>query len=271
MLPNVLKYILEGIAISLAVSLVSRKQRNPKEFIMTALSGAVMFALLDRFAPKVSVGSRFGAGFGLGAKHVGFGSSAVEGLENPEVKRESNNLYSGDLIYIHDETGENTLQRSKNSSEILVTKPIEKIVTNLSKLRIVLENHSPDEQKQLKYGQVVHLMHNANFENVNHNRYIKISGKLQSHQKGTMFRDFLIKNPENLEDDGVILPNTPVVIENLPSSTVERGFLKIGDDNTVTNTATKVEDASKFKFQLNRVFELGDKNLCICPKEVIYP
>ena len=81
---------------------------------------------------------------------------------------------------------------------------------------------------------------------------VKISGKLQSHQKGTMFRDFLIKNPENLEDDGVILPNTPVVIENLPSSTVERGFLKIGNDNTVTNTVTKVEDASKFKFQLNQ-------------------
>ena len=77
MLPNVLKYVLEGGAIALATSLVSKKKRTVQELFITGLSGAVMFALLDRFAPQVSPGSRFGAGFGLGAKHVGFGS-AVE-------------------------------------------------------------------------------------------------------------------------------------------------------------------------------------------------
>tara|TARA_B100000900_G_C20571332_1_gene713361 strand:+ start:524 stop:1336 length:813 start_codon:yes stop_codon:yes gene_type:complete len=270
MLPNVLKYILEGVAVAFAVTLVNKKGKDITQFVMTALSGAVMFALLDRFAPKVSIGSRFGAGFGLGAKHVGFGTG-VEGLENPEVKRDSNVLYSGDLVYIHDENNENTMQRSKTSSEIMVNTPIERIVTNLSKLRVVLENHSANEQKPLKYNTTVYLMHNANVESVNHNRYIKVSRRLQSHQKGPMFREFLIKNPDNLEDDGIISPDTPVIIENLPESNVDRGFLKIEDDKTVSNTAQSPEEASKFVLKLNRVFELGDKNLCICPKEVLYP
>jgi len=270
MLPNVLKYVLEGGAIALATSLVSKKKRTVQELFITGLSGAVMFALLDRFAPQVSPGSRFGAGFGLGAKHVGFGSAA-EGLENPEVKRDSNVLYSGDLVHLYDENSENTMQRSKTSSEIVFGKPLERIVTNLSKLRVVLEDHNPNEQKPLKFNTVVHLMHNANVESVNHNRYIKISRRLQSHQKGPMFRDFLLKNPEKLDDDGFVTPGTPVILENLKDSNIERGFLKFEDDKTVSNQAQTPEEASKFVIKLSRVFELGNKNLCICPTEVLYP
>ena len=73
-----LKYILEGLAIAAAAYFIPRKSASLQEVAMIALTGAATFAVLDLFAPAVASGARLGAGFGVGANHVGFG----EGFEN---------------------------------------------------------------------------------------------------------------------------------------------------------------------------------------------
>ena len=72
MLDNLLKYLLEGLAIATACYIVCKKTKV-EEIFLIALSGAATFAVLDLLAPNVSDGARLGAGFGLGAQHVGFG------------------------------------------------------------------------------------------------------------------------------------------------------------------------------------------------------
>ena len=43
-----------------------------EEVAMIAVTGAATFAILDMYAPAVSDAARKGAGFGIGAGHVGF-------------------------------------------------------------------------------------------------------------------------------------------------------------------------------------------------------
>jgi hypothetical protein len=87
LMQNILKYLLEGLAIALAIYLVN-KNIKPKEIIMISLVGAVTFAILDLFAPNVGSGARLGAGFGLGAKHVGFGEHFQQSEEEVMMPEE---------------------------------------------------------------------------------------------------------------------------------------------------------------------------------------
>ena len=84
MLDNLLKYLLEGLAIAVACYIVCKKTKV-EEIFLIALSGAATFAVLDLLAPNVSDGARLGAGFGLGAQHVGFG----EGFETESFSFEN--------------------------------------------------------------------------------------------------------------------------------------------------------------------------------------
>lgn len=74
------KYLLEGLAIAVAAYVIPQKKTNVKDVAKIALVGAITFAVLDLFAPAVSSGARTGAGFGIGAQHVGF----LEGMDNQE-------------------------------------------------------------------------------------------------------------------------------------------------------------------------------------------
>ena len=74
------KYLLEGLAIAVAAYVIPQKKTNVKDVAKIALVGAITFAILDLFAPAVSGGARTGAGFGIGAQHVGF----LEGMDNQE-------------------------------------------------------------------------------------------------------------------------------------------------------------------------------------------
>ena len=85
MLSGLLKYLLEGIAVGVSTYLVSKNKVVLNEIIMISLTAAATFALLDMLAPSVSEGARQGAGFGLGAKHVGFGS---EGFQDDKERNE---------------------------------------------------------------------------------------------------------------------------------------------------------------------------------------
>lgn len=84
------KYLLEGLAIAVAAYVIPQKKTNVKDVAKIALVGAITFAVLDLFAPAVSSGARTGAGFGIGAQHVGF----LEGMENHQ---EGNEPFSASL------------------------------------------------------------------------------------------------------------------------------------------------------------------------------
>ena len=63
---SLVKYILEGIAVALAAFYIPRRNVDPKEIAMIALTAALAFAVLDMFSPGVAAGARQGTGFGIG-------------------------------------------------------------------------------------------------------------------------------------------------------------------------------------------------------------
>ena len=72
LLTRVIKYVIEGIAVALALVFVSRKVLPMDEILTVSVTAAVVFAILDIFSPSIGVTARQGAGFGLGANLVGF-------------------------------------------------------------------------------------------------------------------------------------------------------------------------------------------------------
>jgi len=70
---RVTKYLLEGLAVAVAMVLVMKKKSpDYEEVLSVAVVAAVVFGILDTLAPSVGLMSRQGAGFGLGANLVGF-------------------------------------------------------------------------------------------------------------------------------------------------------------------------------------------------------
>lgn len=67
-----IKYLLEGLAVALAMKIIAGKKVDIEEILAVAIIAAVTFALLDLLAPSIGLTARQGAGFGLGANLVGF-------------------------------------------------------------------------------------------------------------------------------------------------------------------------------------------------------
>ena len=67
-----MKYLVEGLMVALAASLIPKKSLNFDEVALIALTAAATFSILDAFVPSVAVSARSGAGFGIGANLVGF-------------------------------------------------------------------------------------------------------------------------------------------------------------------------------------------------------
>lgn len=76
---DVVKYILEGLAVSVASHLVSRNRLDLKEIALLGITAALVFMVLDQFSPAVSAGARQGSGFGVGHKLVGGGDCGCAG------------------------------------------------------------------------------------------------------------------------------------------------------------------------------------------------
>ena len=69
---RVIKYLVEGLAVAIAAIIIPQKKLMFGEIGALALLAAAVFAVLDLLAPTVGLTARQGAGFGLGAKLVGF-------------------------------------------------------------------------------------------------------------------------------------------------------------------------------------------------------
>lgn len=72
LLKNVLKYLLEGIAVAIAAKYIPSREIALNEVMMIAVTAALTFFILDLFSPSIASGARMGAGFGVGANLVGF-------------------------------------------------------------------------------------------------------------------------------------------------------------------------------------------------------
>ena len=66
-----IKYLIEGLVVTLAAFAIPKKQLNVEEIIIIALTAAATFSILDVFIPAMGSSARGGAGFGIGANLVG--------------------------------------------------------------------------------------------------------------------------------------------------------------------------------------------------------
>lgn len=73
---RVLKYALEGLAVAVAAFLLPKwmggKSLPLSQIGMIAMVALATFAILDYASPSIAGGARQGAGFGIGARMVGF-------------------------------------------------------------------------------------------------------------------------------------------------------------------------------------------------------
>lgn len=87
-LKNLLKYLLEGLAVAAAAYYIPRRTSNLRDIAMIAATAAAVFAILDMFTPAVSHGARQGAGFGIGY------NITTEGFDDQESESSSSSSSS---------------------------------------------------------------------------------------------------------------------------------------------------------------------------------
>jgi hypothetical protein len=89
-------YLLEGIAVTIAIYLIAKKSLSVRELLTLGATIGVTFMILDLFAPSVSSGARQGTGFGLGFQQVG-GLPTPMPLQyyNPEMANSNGNCHCG--------------------------------------------------------------------------------------------------------------------------------------------------------------------------------
>ena len=75
---RLIKYALEGLAVALAAKYIPNQKLNLQEIVMLGLTAACVFALLDIFAPTISLAARQGAGFAVGANRIGGGFKTAQ-------------------------------------------------------------------------------------------------------------------------------------------------------------------------------------------------
>ena len=72
LLTRLVKYFIEGLAVTVVAYMLPGKVLKISEIGMIALTAMATFAILDTYAPSVGASARTGAGFGIGAGLVGF-------------------------------------------------------------------------------------------------------------------------------------------------------------------------------------------------------
>lgn len=79
-LKRAVKYLIEGLAVAfVAYYFVGKNKLNIKDIVILGITAAFVFAILDTFSPTVSLGVRFGAGFGIGQGLFGLNPTILAG------------------------------------------------------------------------------------------------------------------------------------------------------------------------------------------------
>jgi len=69
---RVIKYLVEGLMVAIAAYAIPKRSLNLEEIVLIALTAAATFSILDTYIPAMGASARSGAGFGIGAKLVGW-------------------------------------------------------------------------------------------------------------------------------------------------------------------------------------------------------
>lgn len=69
---RVVKYILQGAIISIAVLLLNKNKPDFEAVVGLGLIASATYAIIDLFAPSLTMPVNLGVGFGVGAQLVGF-------------------------------------------------------------------------------------------------------------------------------------------------------------------------------------------------------
>jgi ABC-type Co2+ transport system permease subunit len=72
LIKRIIKYLVEGLIISIAAYAIPKKSLNMEEIALLALTAAATFAILDTYIPSMGVSSRQGTGIGIGLHLAGF-------------------------------------------------------------------------------------------------------------------------------------------------------------------------------------------------------
>lgn len=277
MMRVIINIILESLAIAVVLRFVTKKPLAMEDIVRVTLVVTALLVISRLLSPEIfphEKSQNFVRPYQVDSSFMA--DTSFEGFdEDARFVRVNNVLYSGDLVNLQGadvgKTDNLYMQRNITSSEVLLNAPIDGIHTNLSKLRFELLDHDPQMTKPIKYGDTVYIKHNANINNLNSSRFIKISDTLLSHQEGPLFNQFQIFNVASPTDTGYVKPDTPVAIKSLKSGGIPEGYLVIGDDKKLKNTATSLTDANKFTIGLQRVVELNDQHLSVEVNSTLYP
>jgi len=74
---RIIKYVLEGSMVAIAVALIPKQKPSLEEIITIALVAAATFSLLDLFAPSLGVAAKLAAGAHVGWNIVQGGSRGI--------------------------------------------------------------------------------------------------------------------------------------------------------------------------------------------------
>lgn len=77
-LKRAIKYLIEGLAVAfVAYYFIGKGKLNIKDIVYLGITAAFVFAILDTFSPTISLGARFGAGFGIGQGLFGLNPTLI--------------------------------------------------------------------------------------------------------------------------------------------------------------------------------------------------
>ncbi len=126
---NIVKYLLEGLAVALATAILSRGKTSGGEIFLMAISSMAVFLVLDLYAPLTASGARQGAGFGIGFKMVGTDVSL------PQVGGAQHDMCGGGLLA--------ALQTAGDVSAISLKGPT-RIPTKITRCGALLAGYNED-------------------------------------------------------------------------------------------------------------------------------
>ena len=72
LIKRIIKYLIEGLMVSIAAFAIPKRSLNLEEIALIALTAAATFAILDTYIPAMGVNTRAGAGLGIGLNLVKF-------------------------------------------------------------------------------------------------------------------------------------------------------------------------------------------------------
>jgi len=74
---NLVKYIVQGIAVAVAAYVIPNRKTNMNEIMTISIIASLTFFVLDIFTDDIAKGARLGAGFGIGMGLVNIGGRAL--------------------------------------------------------------------------------------------------------------------------------------------------------------------------------------------------